>query len=141
MWFQRLKLQYDEPLSNFAFNFNLRRYNKAVQRHAALRKTDVQLDNAMDDAGSRFVDALVAAEGESSEEAINLIDSTDTASSAGGGGARAGAAAAAAGTAGVAAAAGAGTAGVVAAAAADGSSSSGGSSTEDDTAAAILAAR
>jgi hypothetical protein len=22
-----LKLQYDEPLSNFAFNFNLRRYN------------------------------------------------------------------------------------------------------------------
>jgi len=24
---QRLKLQYDEPLSNFAFKFNLRRYN------------------------------------------------------------------------------------------------------------------
>ena len=26
-WFQRLKLKCDEPLSNFAFNFNLRRYN------------------------------------------------------------------------------------------------------------------
>jgi hypothetical protein len=26
---QRLKLQYDEVLSNFAFNFNLRRYNVA----------------------------------------------------------------------------------------------------------------
>ena len=25
-WFQRLKLTYDEALSNFAFNFNLRRY-------------------------------------------------------------------------------------------------------------------
>ena len=27
LWFQRLKLQYDEPLSNFAFNFNLRRFS------------------------------------------------------------------------------------------------------------------
>ena len=26
-WFQRLKLNCDEALSNFAFNFNLRRYN------------------------------------------------------------------------------------------------------------------
>ena len=26
---QRLKLQYDEVLSSFAFNFNLRRYNSA----------------------------------------------------------------------------------------------------------------
>jgi H+-transporting ATPase len=26
LWFQRLKPQYAEPLSNFAFNFNLRRY-------------------------------------------------------------------------------------------------------------------
>ena len=26
--FQHLKLQYDGPLSNFAFKFNLRRYNK-----------------------------------------------------------------------------------------------------------------
>jgi len=26
-----LKLQYDEPLSNFAFKFNLRRYNKALK--------------------------------------------------------------------------------------------------------------
>jgi len=25
-WFQRLKLRCDEPLSNFTFNFNLRRY-------------------------------------------------------------------------------------------------------------------
>jgi len=30
-WFQRLKLDYDKPLSNLAFNFNLRRYN-AVSR-------------------------------------------------------------------------------------------------------------
>jgi hypothetical protein len=27
---KRLKLQYDEPLSNFAFNFNLRRYTPAL---------------------------------------------------------------------------------------------------------------
>ena len=26
-WFQRLKLKYDETLSNFALNFNLRRYS------------------------------------------------------------------------------------------------------------------
>jgi hypothetical protein len=26
VWFQRLKLQYDESLSKFAFNLNLRRY-------------------------------------------------------------------------------------------------------------------
>jgi len=31
LWFQRLKLQYDEPLSNFAFNFNLRRYSQALR--------------------------------------------------------------------------------------------------------------
>ena len=29
LWFQRLKIQYDEPLLNFTFNFNLRRYNWA----------------------------------------------------------------------------------------------------------------
>jgi len=29
-----LKLQYDEPLFNFAFNFNLRRYNKAARKAA-----------------------------------------------------------------------------------------------------------
>jgi hypothetical protein len=28
--FQRLKLEYDEPLSNFAFNFNVRRYTKVA---------------------------------------------------------------------------------------------------------------
>jgi len=27
-WYRRLKLKYDEPLSNFAFNFNLRHYIK-----------------------------------------------------------------------------------------------------------------
>jgi hypothetical protein len=27
-WFQRLNPKYDEPFSNFAFNFNLRRYSK-----------------------------------------------------------------------------------------------------------------
>jgi hypothetical protein len=27
-----LKLKYDEPLSNFVFNFNLRRYAKALLR-------------------------------------------------------------------------------------------------------------
>jgi len=31
IWLQRLTLQYDEPLSNFAFNFNLSRYTAAVQ--------------------------------------------------------------------------------------------------------------
>jgi len=30
-WFQCLKLKYDKLLSSFAFNFNLRRYNMAVQ--------------------------------------------------------------------------------------------------------------
>jgi len=28
--FQRLKLKYDEPLSNFAFKFNLRPYSKVA---------------------------------------------------------------------------------------------------------------
>jgi len=30
LWFQRLKLKYDEALSNFAFKLNLRRYMKAA---------------------------------------------------------------------------------------------------------------
>ena len=34
-WFQHLKLQYDEPLSNLAFNFILRRYTEAGRRSAA----------------------------------------------------------------------------------------------------------
>ena len=29
-WFQRLKPRYDGPLSNFAVDFNLRRYNEAT---------------------------------------------------------------------------------------------------------------
>jgi hypothetical protein len=29
---KRLKLNCDEPLSNFAFNFNLRRYSKRLSR-------------------------------------------------------------------------------------------------------------
>ena len=32
-WFQRLKLKYDEPLSNFAFNFNLRLYTKGARMY------------------------------------------------------------------------------------------------------------
>jgi hypothetical protein len=34
-WFQRLKLEYDKPLSSFAFNFNVRLYNVAAAREAA----------------------------------------------------------------------------------------------------------
>ena len=30
---KRLKLRYDEPLSNFAFDFNLRRYNAVCLEH------------------------------------------------------------------------------------------------------------
>jgi hypothetical protein len=32
-WFQRLKLKYDEPLSNFAFTFNLRIYTKGARMY------------------------------------------------------------------------------------------------------------
>ena len=38
-WFQRLKVKYDEALSNSAFNFNLRRYNEEdvmTQNHKAV---------------------------------------------------------------------------------------------------------
>jgi len=31
---QRLQLKYDEPLSNFAFNFNLRRYHEDAAKMA-----------------------------------------------------------------------------------------------------------
>ena len=34
--YKRWKLEYDEPLSNFAFNFNLRRYIEDTDRSAAL---------------------------------------------------------------------------------------------------------
>jgi len=34
LWYQRLKLQYDETLSNFAFKFNLRRYIKFLRSGA-----------------------------------------------------------------------------------------------------------
>ena len=37
-WYHRLKLEYDEPLSNFPFNFDLRRYTKAeTELNAALQ--------------------------------------------------------------------------------------------------------
>ena len=38
---QRLKLKYDEPLSSFAFEINLRRYSK-VGRCGASRRTHVK---------------------------------------------------------------------------------------------------
>ena len=36
-WFQRLKLRYEEPLSNFAFKLNVRRYTSEVT--ALIRRT------------------------------------------------------------------------------------------------------
>jgi len=35
-WFQRLKLEYDEALSNFVFKFNLRRYTPACRKRKRL---------------------------------------------------------------------------------------------------------
>jgi len=35
---KRLKLKHDEPLSNIAFSFNLRRYNAVSSMRAAYRK-------------------------------------------------------------------------------------------------------
>jgi len=35
-WYQCLKLKCDEPLSNFVFNLDLRRYTSVGQYHAAL---------------------------------------------------------------------------------------------------------
>jgi len=37
---KRLILAYDEPLSNFAFKFNMRRYNMAPKLHEYLAKRD-----------------------------------------------------------------------------------------------------
>jgi len=42
----RLKLQYDEPFSNFAFKFNLRRYNPGVDGG---RCTDALIELALED--------------------------------------------------------------------------------------------
>jgi len=39
-----LKLEYDEALSNFAFNFNLRRCTTAALFHAAIKDIDVVID-------------------------------------------------------------------------------------------------
>ena len=36
-----MKLQYDEPLSKFAFKFNLRRYNEAFKSPAELKLHEV----------------------------------------------------------------------------------------------------
>jgi len=38
-WFQPLKLEYDEPLSNIAFNFNLRPYSLAMKLDARMNNT------------------------------------------------------------------------------------------------------
>ena len=52
-WFQRLQLKHDEPLSNFAFNFNKRRYSAVVdhqtgQGHTALiRAAEVDAPEAI----------------------------------------------------------------------------------------------
>jgi len=42
-WFHHLKLQCDEPLSNFAFKFNLRRYNMAVANAVGSNVFDIWL--------------------------------------------------------------------------------------------------
>ena len=41
--FQRLKLQYDETVSNFAFNFNLRRYTEDIRKQ--LPQESIMFDN------------------------------------------------------------------------------------------------
>ena len=40
VWFQRLKLYYDELLSRFAFKFNLRHYTEALHSNAAHNVAD-----------------------------------------------------------------------------------------------------
>ena len=42
LWFQRLKLKHDEPLSNFAFNCNLRHYSLRVL-HGGSRPPELHL--------------------------------------------------------------------------------------------------
>jgi len=44
---ERLKLKYDDPLSNFAFRFNLRRYNTAVSFNGADASVAVTLTGAV----------------------------------------------------------------------------------------------
>jgi hypothetical protein len=39
-WIQRVKLKYDESLSSFAYNFNMRRYTKAAADAAAAAAAD-----------------------------------------------------------------------------------------------------
>ena len=41
-WFQRLKLKYDEQLSNFAFKFNLRRYSLEIFKARAVKAGTAQ---------------------------------------------------------------------------------------------------
>jgi hypothetical protein len=44
VWFQLLKVKCDEPLSDFAFNFNLRRYSTDEMK--AIRQTKLYSDFA-----------------------------------------------------------------------------------------------
>ena len=41
-----MKLQYDETLSNFAFNFNLRRYIKAMTQHGVAERAEALTEGA-----------------------------------------------------------------------------------------------
>jgi len=50
-WCQRLKLNNDEPLSSFAFNFNLRRCTEATIAAAAAAKEVADADLAATRAG------------------------------------------------------------------------------------------
>jgi hypothetical protein len=46
-WFQRLKLEYDQLLSNFAFNVNLRRYttvNEVVSESALIKRQQREIE-------------------------------------------------------------------------------------------------
>jgi hypothetical protein len=40
-WFQRLKLRYETPLSNFAFEFTVRRYNLVIAEAVSVSATKV----------------------------------------------------------------------------------------------------
>ena len=77
--FQLLKLKHYEPLSNFAFNCNLRHYSKESNEHlAALQQEKARLENAVAhlERSNEELIAALSVDGEDKAWALGIINTS-----------------------------------------------------------------
>jgi hypothetical protein len=78
-WFQHLNLKCDGPLSNFAFNFNLRRYNEAQVAAVRTAEFTAQIAKLHADAGA--ANAAVTDAEETMARAVQILEAAQVGTS------------------------------------------------------------